>query len=186
MRVDGTVAINATVRNSGDGGGTYEVDLFRNGDFVQSRFVELVPGERERITFRRSPSSPGSYTFRAENVTAGTVNVTGPDGDATTPSPTATPSPTPDGTDDGTSGDGGGDGTGDGGDGSDDGTADPSTADGGSDDVEDQGTSGGSTPGAPDGSGGGFGGLGPLGMVVGGVGALAVGAGAIYLLVVKP
>ncbi|WP_276260661.1 beta strand repeat-containing protein [Haloglomus litoreum] len=180
MRVGGTVAIDATVRNSGDGGGTYEVDLFRGGDFVQSRFVELVPGERERITFHRTPSTPGSYTFRAENVTAGTVNVTAPDEDATTP--TGTPTDTPTRTTDRSDGDDPNDtGTGDG-----DGTGD-STPDGESPAPGEQGTSDEvSAPRSPDDPGGDFGGLGPLGMVFGGVGALAVGAGAIYLLVLKP
>jgi hypothetical protein len=175
MRVGGAVAIDATVRNTGDGAGTYEVELVRNGDFVRSRFVELFPDEEETITFERTPPSTGNYTFRVENVTAGMVTVVGAD------EPTPTPTATPDGGDatDGTP-TGDGDGTGsDGGGGSDGASGDDgaNSLDGGG------GTSAPSSPGDPS---GGIGGLGPLGMMAGGVGALAVGAGVIYLLVLRP
>ncbi|WP_254821402.1 right-handed parallel beta-helix repeat-containing protein [Haloglomus halophilum] len=184
VQVGGTVRINATVRNSGDGGGRYEADLYRNDRFVQSRFVELSPGEEAEISFERQPSEVGTYTFRVENVTAGTVNVTGtaPGNASTTPTATPTPAPDDSDTDDGTGGaDGDGTATGDGStDGSD-------SDDSGSDGSADPGTSENvGAPGSPGDSDGGFGGLGPLGMVVGGIGALAVGAGTIYLVVLKP
>ncbi|WP_254829817.1 right-handed parallel beta-helix repeat-containing protein [Haloglomus salinum] len=184
VQVDGTVRINATVRNSGDGGGRYEADLYRNDRFVQSRFVELSPGEAAEISFERQPSEVGTYTFRVENVTAGTVNVTetAPDNASTTS--TATPTPAPDDSSaDGGTDNGGGDGTATG-DGSTDGS---DSDDSGSDDSADPGTGENARePGSPGDSDGGFGGLGPLGMVVGGIGALAVGAGTIYLVVLKP
>lgn len=177
IRVGGTVAIDATVRNTGDGAGTYEVELFRNGDFVRSRFVELFPGEEETITFERTPSSTGEYTFRVENVTAGTVTVVG--ADEPTPTPTATPTP---GGADSTDGTPTSDGDGTGGDGAD--GSDGASGDDGSNSLDSGGDT--SAPSSPGGSGGGISGLGPLGMMAGGVGALAVGAGAIYLLVLRP
>lgn len=167
MRVGGAVRIDATVENSGDQRGTYEVELFRNDNFVQSRFVELPAGEERDISFTRTPPSTGEYTYRVENVTAGTVQVVAED--EPTPTPTATPTPpseTPTDTPTVT----------------DNGETPTRTSGGDSAPDEDQETSG-PAPGSPDDGGSG---LGPLGMVVGGIGALAVGAGAIYLLVLKP
>ncbi len=179
MAVGGTVLVNATVSNEGDGVGTYEVELFRDGRFVQSRLVELVPGETEAITFERSPDEAGTYGFRVENVTAGTVNVTTTDGGSIS---TATPAATPDGT----SADGAGDGSGEGG--SDDGSAGGSSSDqGGSGADEGSGDSNEViAPGTAGGSDTELAGFEPLGVMAGGVGALAVGAGAIYLLVLRP
>ena len=180
MAVGGTVLVNATVSNEGDGVGTYEVELFRDGRFVQSRLVELVPGETEEVTFERSPDEAGAYGFRVENVTAGTVNVTttADGGSNSTATPTATP--------DGTSADGAGDDSGEGT--ADDGSAGESSSDedGSGSDERSGDNDEVTTPGTPGGSDTERAGFGPLGMMAGGVGALAVGAGVVYLLVRKP
>jgi parallel beta-helix repeat protein len=198
VQTGGDLAVNATVTNEGDGFGRYDVVLYRNDRFVGSRFVDLGAGETTEITFDREPSTAGEYTFRVENVTAGTVNVSGP---PVTPTPTPTPSPTPTPGTPGTATPGTPD------DGSDGTPNTPTTADsptgspttpGGtpttsptetptaSPTVAPTPTTAGGSGASPSPTGGGSGGIGPLGIAAGGVGVLAVGAGAAYYLLTRP
>jgi PGF-CTERM protein len=95
MTVGKTLSIEATVENQGDGYGRYEVDLYRNDSFVQSRYVELSAGEEKTFSFERSPSSAGTYQYRVESIVAGVVTVESGDTPTSTDSgvtPTSTDS----------------------------------------------------------------------------------------------
>lgn len=193
MRAGADLAVNATVTNEGDGFGRYDVVLYRNDRFVGSRFVDLDAGETKEITFEREPTTAGEYTFRVENVTAGTVTVSPPP-ETPTPSPTPTATPgTPTATTPGTPDDGEdgtpttpmtgvtptSDGTA-----TTDGT--PTTSPTASPTVAPTPTTAGGAGASPSPTGSGSDGIGPLGIAAGGVGVLAVGAGAAYYLLTRP
>jgi len=71
------VKVNADVSNTGGAGGTAVVKVYLNGEVAGSQGVEVAVGSTTPITFNVTPSQPGEYSVRVNNVSAGTLKVTG-------------------------------------------------------------------------------------------------------------
>jgi hypothetical protein len=69
-----TVLTTAAVRNTGDVEGTYDAALQVDGQQAQSTAVTLDSGESTTVSFEHQFESPGEYTLRVGNATAGTVS----------------------------------------------------------------------------------------------------------------
>lgn len=85
-RTQGAVSVTARVRNEHSLPAMANLTLYRNGQPVETRVVELAPHEERTITYLTTPVGLGQHVFRLENRTA-TVTV---EADSTAP-PTAKP-----------------------------------------------------------------------------------------------
>jgi len=53
------------------------VKVYLNGEVAGSQGVEVAGGSTTPVTFNVTPSQPGDYSVRVNNVSAGTLKVTG-------------------------------------------------------------------------------------------------------------
>jgi hypothetical protein len=77
-----TLAVTGAVSNDGRANATQSLAVTLNGSPVATQSVSLAPGESRRVTVPVTPQRPGQYTVRLGNTTAGTIEVTGGEGDA--------------------------------------------------------------------------------------------------------
>jgi hypothetical protein len=75
-----TVAVS--VRNDGLAAGERNISLSIDGERIDTRAVELAPGETARVRFTVQPRSPGRYAVGVDGVDAGTFVVAAPTTDA--------------------------------------------------------------------------------------------------------
>lgn len=73
-----SVAVKATLENSGDADGSYTTQLVVDGEVVDLDEVVLGAGETETVTFNRTFEERGTYELAVNDVTAGTLTVEQP------------------------------------------------------------------------------------------------------------
>jgi len=71
------VKVSADVSNTGGASGAAVVKVYLNGEVAGSQGVEVAGGSTTPVTFNVTPSQPGDYSVRVNNVSAGTLKVTG-------------------------------------------------------------------------------------------------------------
>lgn len=71
------VTVSADVTNTGGASGAAAVKVYLNGEVAGLQGVKVAGGSTEPVTFTLTPSQPGEYSVRVNNVRAGTLNVTG-------------------------------------------------------------------------------------------------------------
>jgi len=79
--IDEGYAVDATVENAGDAGGSMLVDLTANGEGRASASVSVGAGESVTVTLDDAISTAGTYDLAVEGVDAGTIEVVEPSGD---------------------------------------------------------------------------------------------------------
>lgn len=87
ITVGDSVDVDATVENTGEGNGTYTVELTADGETIATKDVTLAGGESETITFTETFDTPGNYQIAVDGTSAGTLTVI----DEGTATPTDTP-----------------------------------------------------------------------------------------------
>lgn len=163
------VEVTATVRNTGNDSGRFEVELYVDGEFEESRFVRVPAGETRVTSIVHVFETAGDRRLRVNGEVAGTVTVESRE--TPTAPPTATPTDTSETPDDGESADAATS------------TATPTDTPATGETPGDAATDS-PTPGGSPGSG--LGGFGGLGVALGGMtGVVALGGGAYYLLIVR-
>ncbi len=85
-----TVEVAGSIQNAGEGTGTYTAELAVDGEVVDSRTVEVAPGDTAVVRFERTFDEPGRYAVSVGGEAAGTVEVRQPATASPLP-PTATP-----------------------------------------------------------------------------------------------
>ncbi|MFC6863881.1 hypothetical protein ACFQGE_10425 [Halomicroarcula sp. GCM10025817] len=73
--VGGTVAVVATVANTGNGSQSVTLPLFANGASVQTRTTTVGENETRQVEFQYRVNQTGNVTLRVGPTTAGTVTV---------------------------------------------------------------------------------------------------------------
>jgi uncharacterized membrane protein len=71
------ITVSADVTNSGGASGAAVVKVYLNGEVAGSQGVKVASGSTTPLTFNVTPSQPGEYSVRVNNVSAGTLKVTG-------------------------------------------------------------------------------------------------------------
>ncbi|MEF8856071.1 MAG: CARDB domain-containing protein, partial [Haloplanus sp.] len=74
-----SVAVTATIENTGDRDGTFEAELRVDGTVAETGSVDVAAGSTETITFDRAFESAGEYEISVNETAAGTLTVTDPD-----------------------------------------------------------------------------------------------------------
>ena len=88
------VTISATIANTGDLSGSYEVTLTINGAKVSTQTVTLAGHKSQVVTFTTTQNAPGTYRVTIDGV-VGSFTVKAPPAPAPTPAPPPTPALTP-------------------------------------------------------------------------------------------
>lgn len=70
-----SVAIEATLETAGDAAGEHTLELFEDGDVVETEAVSLDAGEQTTVTFERTYETAGEYDLAVNDVAAGTLTV---------------------------------------------------------------------------------------------------------------
>jgi len=71
------ITVIADVTNTGGASGAAVVKVYLNGEVAGSQGVKVASGSTTPMTFNITPSQPGEYSVRVNNVSAGTLKVTG-------------------------------------------------------------------------------------------------------------
>ncbi len=71
------VTVTADVTNTGTANGTAVVKVYLNDEPAATQGVNVARGSTVPMTFTIAPSQPGEYSVRVNNVSAGTLKVTG-------------------------------------------------------------------------------------------------------------
>jgi len=71
------VTVSADVTNTGGASGAAAVKVYLNSEVAGSRGVKVAGGGTEPVTFTVTPSQPGEYSVRVNNMQAGVLHVTG-------------------------------------------------------------------------------------------------------------
>ena len=71
------VTVSADVTNTGGAGGAAVIKVYLNGEVAGTQGVQVAGGSTAPVTFNVTPSRPGEYSVRVNNVSAGTLKVTG-------------------------------------------------------------------------------------------------------------
>lgn len=82
-RVDGGVAIDVLLTNTGESDGLFVTELLINDSVVDRREVSVAPDATSLTTFVRSPDSPGEYDLRVNDRHVATVTVRAAESTAT-------------------------------------------------------------------------------------------------------
>ncbi len=90
VNIGETVTISATVTNSGNASGSYEVTLKINGEVEATKEVTLNAGASEEVTFTTAKDVPGSYSVDVQGL-SGSFTVR----EKPAPPPPAPPPPAP-------------------------------------------------------------------------------------------
>ncbi|MDD5399384.1 MAG: right-handed parallel beta-helix repeat-containing protein [Dehalococcoidia bacterium] len=72
-----TVTVSADVANTGGASGAAVVKVYLNSEVAGSQGVKVDGGSTTPVIFTLTPSQPGEYSVRVNNVQAGVLNVTG-------------------------------------------------------------------------------------------------------------
>jgi len=73
-----SIEVTATVTNTGDRAGTYEVPLTVSDEAVDTMEIELGPGESTTVSFTQTFSAVGNYAIDLDGERVGTVQVSEP------------------------------------------------------------------------------------------------------------
>lgn len=85
-----TTTVTATVTNTGNTEGSFDVELTVGGEVVQTETVQLAAGESQEVTFDIGFDESGLKQIEVSDVDAGVIVVDA----VATPTPTPTPTPT--------------------------------------------------------------------------------------------
>ncbi len=71
------VTVSADVTNTGGASGAAAIKVYLNSEVAGSQGVKVAGGSTTPVIFILTPSQPGEYNVRVDNVSAGTLKVTG-------------------------------------------------------------------------------------------------------------
>jgi len=77
------VGVSATVANTGDESGTFEVELSVDGETRETTRIELLGGEKTSVQFTEAFDEAGEYDLAVNGVSAGTLTVEDKEDDGT-------------------------------------------------------------------------------------------------------